>query len=92
MAGRKSAIFKAFVEPDYFAQGVAIKRDDLDEFMKLKEGMQIKVVVGTKFKMRTISKIYKHFVLAKSPRSGYNECFTKAEVYIHNFHKNGVRR
>lgn len=91
MAGRKGITFKAFIEPDYFEQGVAIRRDKLDEFMKLKEGMKVKVVVDTKFKIRTISKIYEHFVLTKSP-TGYTECFTKAEVYIHNFHKNGVRR
>ena len=91
MAGRKGITFKAFIEPDYFQQGVAVRREDLDEFMKLKEGMKVKVVVGTKFKLRTISKIYEHFVMAKAP-NGCNECFTKAEVYIYNYRKNEVRR
>lgn len=65
--------------------GISIKRDKLDGILKLKEGMKIKVKVNERYRIRTIKNIYKHHVLCVDPKTGTNECFTKAEIFVNKY-------
>lgn len=96
---RTKSVFKLEVpKVDFIDNGEAVMADRLDEVMKLKVGMRIKVLVPkretsnkddeSKIVYRTIEKIYKHHVLCVAP-NGYKQCFTKGEVFIRNFRKGG---
>jgi len=69
--------------------GIAIKKDKLDQVLKLKEGIKVKVKSDDRMTTRKIEKIYKHHVLTKHP-NGYAECFTKGEILMYNYKKKEV--
>ena len=69
--------------------GISIKKDKLDQVLKLKEGMKIRVKSNDRITTRKIEKIYKHHVLTINPK-GYPECFTKGEILVYNYGKKEV--
>ena len=72
---------------DFIENEEAVAVERLNDLMKLREGQRIRVAVNGKLRERKIEKVYKHFVLTKNPKSGYNECFTKGEIFIYNYKK-----
>ena len=69
--------------------GIAIRKNKLDQVLKLKEGMKVRVKSDDRMTTRKIEKIYKHHVLTMHP-DGYAECFTKGEILMYNYKKKEV--
>jgi hypothetical protein len=95
----KATYYKEYIKPQVPAAkfvaisdcegGVAIKVDQVDKVLKLKEGKKVRVKSEGRIVTRKIDKIFKHHVLTINPK-GYPECFTKGEILVYNYGKKEV--